>query len=86
MPRVTSSHFLAGYIRAKMDQLKAIIHKLEDKQRVFTLEMCEHLHEEIEEINREVMTQLRFLDKEESKSEMTEYRRLSQMVVEKLQN
>lgn len=77
MPQITSDHFLAGYVRATMSQLRTIIRRLENTARSYDMEMLHDIHDEMLDIHAEIQVQLRLSEPQDAANLLTEYQVLS---------
>lgn len=82
MPRITSDHFLVGYIRARMAHLRGLVTAMEQDDVINVQRMGKELHE----INVDVQTQARMCRDKDIETVMVEYRSLARMARERYES
>lgn len=76
MPRfVTTAEYLVGYVSAKMEQFRTLVHRMENRCD-FTRSELSYIQQEILDIDLEVQTQGKLVTDTRIKEKMVEYKRL----------
>lgn len=79
---VNSAEFLVGYIQSKMEQMHAIVHRLDDDEG-FSQRELERMREEYLTIDLDIQTQSRSVDDKDVEPTMEEYRALYSVTEQK---